>query len=473
MSNICFTSHANAYICNNIRYNTYQEACTANGLLSNENEAEIAFNEAIIDSTPSELRSLFVILTLQGFPTINIFNTYLENLKDFDNCRNYNDVLIDLNDRFNRENKNMSNYGLPKPLNINSELDQYRAELIVNESLLKLNELNQSQPNTAEMEIIYNHIQNELNNQNIDNDVVFFNIDAMGGSGKSTLAKKIYHYVRSQNKIVLGCAATALATQVYEDLNFDTTHGLFCVPVIEDEDEYDNINNIFCDLQKNPDRVELVKAAHCIICDEFFSNHKYIMNAILNSFNGLKGKVIILLMDRGQTAPIVPYGSRKDIVNATIMMHPIWDSFIQYTLTCNLRLLRFQGDPALLIHQQLYAKVLTQIRTNGPFSNNGPIAEFDENVDLGSKLLRYNDYAYFTDPKDVLNFLYGGDFDTIDLSNRALLCSTNERCDYWNNLIQQLNINQMLHTLLSADEFADVDDEFGALNVTFVVCDTF
>ena len=72
MSNICFASHANAYICNNIRYNTYQEACTANGLLSNENEAEIAFNEAIIDSTPSELRSLFVILTLQGFPTINM-----------------------------------------------------------------------------------------------------------------------------------------------------------------------------------------------------------------------------------------------------------------------------------------------------------------------------------------------------------------------------------------------------------------
>ena len=41
--------------------------------------------------------------------------------------------------------------------------------------------------------------------------------------------KKIIHKTRSLNKIVLGCAATALAAQVFDD--FDTFHGLFKYPL--------------------------------------------------------------------------------------------------------------------------------------------------------------------------------------------------------------------------------------------------
>jgi hypothetical protein len=49
------------------------------------------------------------------------------------------------------------------------------------------------------------------------------------------------------NKIIKGCAATGLAAQVYGDLDFDTAHSLFNIPVIEDEEEFDHINQIRCD----------------------------------------------------------------------------------------------------------------------------------------------------------------------------------------------------------------------------------
>lgn len=161
----------------------------------------------------------------------------------------------------------------------------------VEDSLLIFNNLNLSDPNTNEMNVIFSQIKNCLESQNELSECIFINIDAMAGSGKSTLAKKIYHYCRSLNKICLGACATALAVQVYNDMEFDTLHGLFSIPVIEDEEDYDNINRIYCDLNRNKQKVELIFATSLFIFDEFFSNHKYCLNAIMKSYNNLLGKL--------------------------------------------------------------------------------------------------------------------------------------------------------------------------------------
>ena len=111
----CFTSHADAKVHNNITYNTYQEVCQAKGLLRDQNEAEYCFLEALTDSVPAQLRSLFVLLTLQGFPTIQLFNNHYGRMLDFESCPTKDDLMIDLYHRFSAENKNMENYGFPKP----------------------------------------------------------------------------------------------------------------------------------------------------------------------------------------------------------------------------------------------------------------------------------------------------------------------------------------------------------------------
>jgi len=60
----------------NTTYETYQSTALAAKLVEDENEALTAFQWALNYSTPAELRNLFVIMTTQGFPTVNIFENY-------------------------------------------------------------------------------------------------------------------------------------------------------------------------------------------------------------------------------------------------------------------------------------------------------------------------------------------------------------------------------------------------------------
>ena len=57
----------------NVTYATYQSAALAAKLVEDENEAFTAFEWSLNYSTPAELRNLFVIMTTQGFPTMNIY----------------------------------------------------------------------------------------------------------------------------------------------------------------------------------------------------------------------------------------------------------------------------------------------------------------------------------------------------------------------------------------------------------------
>ena len=50
----------------------------------------------------------------------------------------------------------------------------------------------------------YNDVINSINIAQPNDDAKFIIIDSIGGLGKSTFAKKIYHYSRSHNEIVLG-----------------------------------------------------------------------------------------------------------------------------------------------------------------------------------------------------------------------------------------------------------------------------
>jgi hypothetical protein len=219
--------------------------------------------------------------------------------------------------------------------------------------------------------------------------------DAMGCSGKSTLAKKIYHFSNSLGKLVFGCAATGLATQVYEDFEFETKHLAFGVPFYDEdetEENFDNINRVRCNITE--ERKEYITAVEVIIIDEAFSNHKYFTQSILNTFNQLRGKVVIFLTDRGQTAPVIKFGTRRQIVNASIINSGFWDQVIVYTLTKNLRLLalRDASNSADYDQQKKYADALVEIRSNGPFSSTSPVSIIYENPDdgFGEKVLIYD-----------------------------------------------------------------------------------
>ena len=79
-----------------IAFQTFQEAALARNLVEDENEATIAFQWATLNSSPPELRTLFAIMTSQGFPTVKIYNDPELRMKlmedfllDFDNNMRY------------------------------------------------------------------------------------------------------------------------------------------------------------------------------------------------------------------------------------------------------------------------------------------------------------------------------------------------------------------------------------------------
>jgi len=74
-----------------ITYPTFQQAALAAGLVEDENEATTAFQWATVYSTPSELRTLFIIMTTQGFPTLKLYNDISLRIKLMD------DFLLDFN----------------------------------------------------------------------------------------------------------------------------------------------------------------------------------------------------------------------------------------------------------------------------------------------------------------------------------------------------------------------------------------
>jgi hypothetical protein len=132
----------------------------------------------------------------------------------------------------------------------------------------------------------------------------------------------------------IGACSTALACQVYTGLDFDTIHSLFSIPVIEDEEEYDLLEDIECNLESKPQRVELVNHTNVLILDEISCLHSYCFNAIMKSYNNLKGKIILCMMDRGQIGPVIPNGTRDDIVKVfiCIIYVYVYANFIYYII---------------------------------------------------------------------------------------------------------------------------------------------
>ncbi len=55
-------------------YETYQEVAISKGFIVNGDEVKLIFDEAKDYNSPGQQRSLFVMLTLEGYPTLQLLN---------------------------------------------------------------------------------------------------------------------------------------------------------------------------------------------------------------------------------------------------------------------------------------------------------------------------------------------------------------------------------------------------------------
>jgi hypothetical protein len=314
----------------------------------------------------------------------------------------------------------LSDYGLPEPQGEDTDLEIVRltyipvAQAVYAEELLRIN------PLTFEMIELFKVIKEAL----LDNRELKIILQGRAGSGKTTFNKYVMAYCRSLGKIALGCASTGLAASNYDD--FDTAHSLFGIPVIEDAEMFDQEEDLQCQLHmpKYKQKLELISNAQLIVFEEISSQHKNDFNSVYvhQAINKFHGKVLILVGDSLQIPPVVKYGTKSQVCQASIYLSDIMDDFQKFEFTTNLRL-QASTDQS----QIRYDSMLQQISMNKFDSENKEtspyIKEISDEGD-GSKTIQIYSTNFYSDEKAAIDFLHPNGFDTSQMYNSCVLAGT-------------------------------------------------
>jgi ATP-dependent DNA helicase PIF1 len=148
---------------------------------------------------------------------------------------------------------------------------------------------------------------------------VFF-LHGYGGTGKTHMWRTLASSLRSNSEIVLTVASSGIASLLLPGGR--TAHSKFKIPV-------PTLDNSTCEVHYNDDLAILLQQTKLIIWDEAPMAHRFTFEAlnttlkdVMSEYNNsdtlFGGKVIVFGGDFRQILPVVPRGSRSDIVHASI-----------------------------------------------------------------------------------------------------------------------------------------------------------
>ncbi|XP_057746826.1 uncharacterized protein LOC130966082 [Arachis stenosperma] len=170
----------------------------------------------------------------------------------------------------------------------------------------------------------------------------FFFVYGHGGTGKTFLWNLMYAEIRSRGDIVLNVASSGIASLLLP--NRRTAHSRFKLSLNITEDSV-------CNIKPGSPQAMLLLKAKLIIWDEVPMVSRYCYEAldkclsdIMRSFPTYKkdlpfgGKVVVLGGDFRQILPVIPRGSRQDIVHSTVNSSYLWKFCQVLKLTKNMRL---------------------------------------------------------------------------------------------------------------------------------------
>ena len=171
---------------------------------------------------------------------------------------------------------------------------------------------------------------------------VFF-LYGYGGTGKTFLWKTLCSAIRKRREIVFPVASSGIASLLLPKGR--TAHSRFGIPLLPDETS-------MCRMGPGSDLAGLMKKTKLIIWDEAPMTNRFCFEALDRSLRDVMrgregresdkpfgGLVVFFGGDFRQILPVVPKGSRQDIVHASICSsRRIWDSVKVLKLTKNMRL---------------------------------------------------------------------------------------------------------------------------------------
>ncbi|KAH1154189.1 hypothetical protein GYH30_049719 [Glycine max] len=253
---------------------------------------------------------------------------------------------------------------------------------------------------------------------------------------KHTFGKKLASSLRVDNKIVIMVASSGIASLLLPGGR--TAHSKFKIPVPVFEDST-------CNIHQGTQLAELLNQTSLIIWDEAPMAHKFCFKALDHSLRDIikhnsrdnksfGGKVMVFGGDFRQILPVIPRGSRSDIVNATINSSYLWDYYQILRLTKN-----------MLLQNNMQATDQEEIMTFAQWI-----------IDIGDGIIGHDNDGYatieishellITEYNDPIHSIVSSTF--LDLCHhhndreyfqfRAILASTNETVQQVNDYILAL-----------------------------------
>ena len=318
------------------------------GLLNDTTESHICLDDAIKAGwDPRRVRTLFYLLIIEGAPAADLFGLHEDFMaKDFRCDRRSpvskkearNRLLTEIAARIEASGKDMTRMNLPEPVRrlneTEREMDRHNCDTCIGEYHLQMSSANVEQQTF--METIFEKI--DANRGGL------FYLDGPPGRGKTFTLLALVNYVRGKNKVALCCATTGFVAVMYPGGR--TAHNLFKISVNDDPSD---ITPIQCDVGEATERADLLRSASLIIWDEFTMNNREnfeavdtILRKIRRNNSPLGGVLFVGAGDFRQLPLVIQYGTKEDIINATIKSSPLWKYFTILQLTVPVRQL---GDP--------------------------------------------------------------------------------------------------------------------------------
>ncbi|XP_031116687.1 uncharacterized protein LOC116020348 [Ipomoea triloba] len=457
-----------------------RDACYARGLLDDDKEYIDAIKEASYWSSAHSMRKLFVTLL-----TSNSFNrpeTVWKEVLDYlsedvqynqriflsipdlvlTNEEKENLTLIELEKLLQVYNKSLKDFPpMPTPRVASTRLNgnrllfeelSYDRVVLADESDRFVSQL------TEEQRGVYDTIIGDVSS----NKGGLFFVYGYGGTGKTFLWKTLSATLRSQGEIVINVASSGIASLLLPGGR--TAHLRFAIPININEDST-------CNIKPGSDLAELISKANLIIWDEAPMMHKRCFEALDRTMRDLLrftnpaserytfgGKTVVLGGDFRQILPVIPKGSRQDIVSSTINSSYLWESCTVLRLTKNLRLENMENAEEKQQVEQ-FAKWIASIGDGTAGASNEDCPEV---VIPNEMLLSSNGDPITTIVESTFPMFQNGSCDNSFLESRAILAPTLDVVNAVNDYMSSMHEAES-RTYLSCDSVCKTDNGSGVL----------
>jgi len=189
-----------------------------------------------------------------------------------------------------------------------------------------------------EQQAIYDNVMAVVNRP------TFF-VDGLGGTGKTFLYSYLLNTVRAQGRVTIVVASSGIVALLLDGGRI--AHSRLKIPV-------QGLNSTStCYISRDSELAALLQAAALIVWDEAVMMHMHVFEAVNRSLQDIMavinptfkflpfgGLVVVFGGDFRQILPVVPCGTRGDVVAAALNRSSIWQHVRVFKLHTNMRVQR-------------------------------------------------------------------------------------------------------------------------------------